>query len=493
SRLVHRAREHRGPLTLVFHGPDVAGKRRVAEALAREAGALLLVADLAQSLENPAELPRTLRLVFREARFHDALLYLEGVEALDEQHASLRRYLQEALASSRGIAIVADPRPERPAHSPDGGYPAGAIGVPFPVPTHARRRECWRSSLATAGVELEPADLEALAGRYRLLPDQIEAAVATASGRARWHAATSARPELDGHPSVRDLFAAVRTHSAGDLGSFARKVTPSYGWEDIVLPPDRMRQLREICSYVQYRALVYDEWGFDHKLALGKGLNVLFAGPSGTGKTMAADIIAGELGLDLYKIDLSAVVSKYVGDTEKHLSRIFAAAEASSSILFFDEADALFGKRGEVRDSHDRYANLEVSYLLQRMEEYDGVVILTTNLRKNMDEAFVRRLHFTVEFPFPDQQDRQRIWERIWPDRSPLTPELDLSFMSRSFDMAGGSIRNVALGAAFLAAAEGSAIGMEHLVHATRREYQKLGKVVSEREFGGYSGQDDAR
>ena len=190
-----------------------------------------------------------------------------------------------------------------------------------------------------------------------------------------------------------------------------------------MLPDDRLAQLRDVCAYVHHRARVYDDWGFDRKLSLGKGLNVLFAGPSGTGKTMAAEIIAGELGLDLYKIDLSTVVSKYIGETEKNLAKIFAEAETSNAILFFDEADALFGKRSEVRDAHDRYANVEISYLLQRMEEYEGVVILATNLRKNMDEAFVRRMHFTVEFPFPGEAERRRIWQGIWPAATPRDRE----------------------------------------------------------------------
>ena len=216
---------------------------------------------------------------------------------------------------------------------------------------------------------------------------------------------------------------------------------------------------------------------------MGKGLNVLFAGPPGTGKTMAADIIAGELGLELYKIDLSSVVSKYIGETEKNLSRIFDEAQTSNAILFFDEADSLFGKRSEVRDSHDRYANIEVSYLLQRMEEYQGMVILATNLRGNMDDAFIRRMHFSLEFPFPNIKDRRRIWSKILPENTPLDPHLNLDLMAERFELAGGNIRNIALAAAFLAADDGGAIAMNHLLWATRREYQKMGKVVANAEF----------
>ena len=234
---------------------------------------------------------------------------------------------------------------------------------------------------------------------------------------------------------------------------------------------------------MKYRSVVYGDWGFDRKLSVGKGLNVLFAGPPGTGKTMAAEIIAGELALDLYKIDLSSVVSKYIGETEKNLSRIFTEAETSNAILFFDEADALFGKRSEVHDSHDRYANIEVGYLLQRMEEYEGVVILATNFRKNMDEAFVRRIHCTVEFPLPNQKERLRIWETIWPASTPKGADLDLELISRRFELSGGNVKNIALGAAFLAADNGGVVSMAHLLHATRREFQKMGKVVGHGEF----------
>ena len=228
-----------------------------------------------------------------------------------------------------------------------------------------------------------------------------------------------------------------------------------------------------------------EKWGFGAKLSLGKGINALFVGPSGTGKTMAAEIIAQELQLDLYKIDLSGVVSKYIGETEKNLDRIFTAAENANAILLFDEADALFGKRSEVRDSHDRYANIEVSYLLQKMEQFEGITILATNLRQNLDEAFVRRLAFTVHFPSPGEADRRRIWEGIWPSAVPLGQDVDLAFLARQFKLTGGNIKNIALAAAFLAARNGTVISQTHLLQATRREFQKLGKALSEVELRG--------
>jgi SpoVK/Ycf46/Vps4 family AAA+-type ATPase len=231
---------------------------------------------------------------------------------------------------------------------------------------------------------------------------------------------------------------------------------------------------------------VYSDWGFEKKLSLGKGLNVLFSGPSGTGKTMAAEIVAHELQLDLYKIDLSTIVSKYIGETEKNLNRIFKEGQASNAILFFDEADAIFGKRSEVKDAHDRYANIEIAYLLQKMEEYDGMVVLATNFRKNIDDAFSRRMHFTLDFPVPDELDRKRIWLNIFPGNAPLDKDIDFDFLARQFQITGGNIKNIALGAAFLAAQNGNLINMKNIIRATKREYQKMGKLCTEDDFADY-------
>ena len=251
-------------------------------------------------------------------------------------------------------------------------------------------------------------DLASLAGQFQLTSGQIRDAVASARDHCS-QAGTSL--------GNAELFAAARAYSNPRLASLARKISPRYDWGDIILPTDQLRLLHEIVDTVRGRPRVLDEWGVGQKLASSRGVTVLFAGAPGTGKTMAAEVMAAELGLDLYKIDLSTVISKYIGETEKNLERIFNEAEASNAILFFDEADALFGKRSEVRDSHDRYANVEISYLLQRMEAYNGVTILATNLRSNLDEAFTRRLQFAVDFPFPEEADRLRIWKTLFPAR----------------------------------------------------------------------------
>ena len=246
-----------------------------------------------------------------------------------------------------------------------------------------------------------------------------------------------------------------------------------------------MNQLREIINQVKYRNIVFGDWGFNHKLSRGKGLNVLFSGPPGTGKTMAAEVIANELNLDLYKIDLSQIVSKYIGETEKNLQRAFDEAQASYAILFFDEADALFGKRSEVKDAHDRYANTEIAFLLQKMEEYEGITILTTNLSNNIDEAYMRRLQFNVVFPLPEEEQRENIWRTIFPDQAPKE-DIDFAFLARKFKFSGGEIKNIVVTAAFLAAEDSGVIGMRHIVRAIQYELRKIGKLCRTDDFGEY-------
>ncbi len=461
-----------GHRVLYFQGPYGVGKQTLAEALCREIGLKLLVMDGPRVLDEAAKSFETLvELALREASLQGAALYWEALDALlaEDQRRNLARFLA-ALEAHGGIIFLAGEATWEPA---DALRDTPFLRLELPRPAAAERLGLWRAAL---GAEA-PAELPAIASQFRFSGGQIRDAAATAANLARW------RDPANGHITSRDLYAASRLHSNRKLASLAQKITPHYAWTDIVLPADRLAQLRELCNSVKYRAQVYDDWGFDRKLAVGKGVNALFAGPSGTGKTMAAEIIAGELGLDLYKIDLSGVVSKYIGETEKNLARIFAEADTSNAILFFDEADALFGKRSEVRDAHDRYANIEIAYLLQKMDEYEGVVILATNLRKNMDDAFVRRVHFTVEFPFPAAADRRRIWEQIWPAETPRSPELNLRLMAERFEIAGGNIRNIAVAAAFLAADDGQAVTMRHLFHATKREYQKMGQVVADDQF----------
>jgi SpoVK/Ycf46/Vps4 family AAA+-type ATPase len=478
SQLAEHARPAGHPgvgseLVLYFQGPYGVGKRTAALAFGQALGRpLLMVEGRRLAASQAAEFATLVRLIGREARLQGALLYWADFDALlaEEDDARLAD-LFSVLEGLPGPVFLSGSASWEPADARRG---LTFLRIPFPQPGPDERLRIWQAALAgDAASSVDAADPADLAGKFRLSGGQIRDAAATARNLALARAPDAPRV------TPADLHAACRLHSNRKLAELAVQVTPHYTWDDIVLPEDQMAQLREIYDQVRHRNLVYDAWGFDGKLAMGKGLSILFAGPPGTGKTMAADVLAHALGLNLYKIDLSTVVSKYIGETEKNLARIFAEAMTSNAILFFDEADALFGKRTQVRDAHDRYANVEISYLLQKMEEYEGVVMLATNLRKNMDEAFVRRLHVTVEFPVPGVADRRRIWEQIWPAATPRDAGLDLDFLARQIEVSGGSIRNIALAGAFLAAADGGVVTMAHLLHATRREYQKMGKVLT--------------
>ena len=262
------------------------------------------------------------------------------------------------------------------------------------------------------------------------------------------------------------------------------RITPAAGWEDLVLPEAQKTTLREIASQVRNRETVYERWGFAAKGQRDLGINAMFAGASGTGKTLAAEVLAHELGLDLYRIGLSSLVSNYIGETEKNLRGVFDAAEKKEVILLLDEADALFGKRSEVKDAHDRYANIEVSYLLQRMEDYRGLAILTTSKKDALDGAFLRRLRFVLDFPLPDKTQRAQIWRQIFPAKTP-TQALDTARLAQ-LEIAGGSIRNIALNAAFLAADEGAPVCMKHILRSARHEYAKLEKPLTDAETSGW-------
>lgn len=471
-------------LRLYLQGPESIDKRRLAEALMGQLGKAMLLFDIERALAADEKFEHLLTLVFREAWFKDAGLYLCGLDMLrTESWARQYQSLMRALGEHEGLVIMAG----EATWSYSGLGPSGVFSLNLTLPEFSVRRAIWQTSLAAEDVRPTEHELDALADRFRLTPSQIKEAVRTARLsamlRSLAQAPASSPGPTEAQPSLDDLFGAARAQSNQELAMLARKIEPGYTWPELVLPEDTTAQLHEICQRVIHRRRVLGQWGFARKLTLGQGINALFAGPSGTGKTMAAEVIARELGLDLYKIDLSGVVSKWIGETEKNLKSIFAAARRGNAILFFDEADALFGKRSEVRDAHDRYSNIEVSYLLQLMEEYDGISILATNLQQNLDDSFVRRLAFVVHFPFPDEEYRRRIWTSVWPAETPLAADLNFNALARQFKLSGGSIKNIALGASYLAAANGSIVTMSHLVHATRREYQKLGKNLSEEEL----------
>ena len=467
-------------LIFYFQGAYGVGKSSTAQAICQALGLGLLMVKVKALLDlEVTDFKATIGLIFREAILQEALIYWQDFEYLiNTERKDCFDYFMARIESDSRLNFFAGESDWEPISLLKNKT---FLRLKFPLPTVNEREKLWQRGLKNQLNTPTQKELTQLASKFRFSGGQISDAIAKANELAYW------RNPQQIQITTTDLYEACRLQSNSNLAKLARKIIPRRRWEDLILPLDQLQQLREICNFVKYRALVYEQWGFESKLVLGKGLYSLFSGPPGTGKTMTAEIMAEELGLDLYKIDLSTVVSKYIGETEKNLSRIFQEAETSNAILFFDEADALFGKRSQISDAHDRYANIEVSYLLQKLEEYEGIVILATNFRRNLDDAFLRRFHFTVEFALPKEKERLRIWQGILPAATPQSSDLDLGFMARQFEISGGNIRNIALAAAFLAADDGEVVTMTHLLRATRREYQKMGKVLMGKEFGEYA------
>jgi SpoVK/Ycf46/Vps4 family AAA+-type ATPase len=436
----------------------------VVVAAAAEAGRRALTVDLRRirAEDDPVALAS---LVAREAHLSGAVVVAGPLEAILQRGISA----VQAFAETTATVILTG----------SGNWdPVWSREVPFLCEAHPPTAE--RSQLWIAGVDGDiPPDLDPVeaTAQFRLSPDQIK----RATRAARLQAQAADRPLR-----ADDLRAGARAQNAAGLERLARRIEPAVGFADLVLADDALEQLRELTVRARQRERVLGEWQMAGAAARRRGLTALFAGASGTGKTMAAEVVAREMALDLYVVDLASVVDKYVGETEKNLDRIFVEAESVNGVLLFDEADALFGKRSEVSDAHDRYANVEIAYLLQRMEMFEGIAILATNLRSNLDEAFARRLDTLIDFPEPEESDRLKLWDRCLGTAAPRAADIDLPFLAHAFKLSGGNIRNIAVAAAYYAAEGQRAISMTDLVRATQREYRKLGHMVVESEFGIY-------
>lgn len=441
----------------------------VAAAALRAAGRPVLGVELTRLAQGRD--PRDVVTVLgREALLRGAGVVAGPVEALTDHPEALRLLTELPVPVTVVGRVTWDP--------------AWTDGVPLVIDagtlTPTDRIELWSAELAGRAGALTDrgaVDPSAIPAHFVLGPSQVARAVAAASANAA----------LDGGAmTAEDLRRGARAQNAAGLERLARRVEPAVGWDDIVLPDSARGQLRDLAARARNRDRVLVEWRMRVGGGRGRGVTALFAGDSGTGKTMSAEVIAGELGLDMYTVNLATVVDKYVGETEKNLERIFTEAGGVNAVLLFDEADAIFGKRSEVRDAHDRYANIESAYLLQRMETFDGLAILATNLRSNIDEAFTRRLDMIIDFPAPDERSRLSIWQRCLRPPAPVADDLDLDFCARAFTMSGGNIRSAATTAGYLAAGADGPIGMPELIAAIAAEYRKMGRLVLEREFGPY-------
>jgi ATPase family associated with various cellular activities (AAA)/Winged helix domain, variant len=427
-------------------------------------GSAIMAADFAPA--GASELDAFVNLWRRESVLAGMGLLVIEAEASGEEAGSRGRNLDRLIDCLGGLVVVCERLGRRLGHRP-----AVLAEVRHPLPQE--QREAWERALAGAAASR----IDAIAAQFSLSLPAIQEIAGEARARLG-HRDDSAADRL-----AETAWELCRTRLRTGLEGLAQRVVSEAGWDQLVLPPAQAALLHSIAAQLRQRITVYERWGFGARSRRGLGVSALFFGQSGTGKTLAAEVLANELRLDLYRIDLSSVVSKYIGETEANLRRVFDAAEESGAILLFDEADALFGKRSEVKDSHDRYANIEVSYLLQRMESYRGLAILTTNMKSALDPAFLRRIRFIVEFPFPDEAERAAIWRRIFPPEAPLDG-VDWGRLA-ALRIAGGNIRNIALNAAFLAADAGEPVRMTHLMAATRGEYAKLERPLTAAELGG--------
>ena len=469
-------------LRLEFLGPDPGLAVRAFAAVAAGLERRVLVVDVNTALASGSTWPLVVDSALREARLAEALPIFTGVGSLETpEHSHRLDYLKARLdAFPHPAAIDAGSPPA------DEGYSApGWIPFHLAVPTIGMREKLWAALLSSGEGRIPDRETLArdLASAFQLTDSQIREAWKTAEGLARRRNVFIASVE------PADLFSACRRHSARRLVAFAQRIAPRARLNldrDLVLPPANKRALYELRARIRNHGRVHAEMGLGDHMRLGRGVTALFVGGSGTGKTMAAEVLASEQQVDLYRIDLAALVSKWVGETEKNLSRIFADAERANCMLFFDEADAMFGHRGEVKEARDRWANLEVNYLLQRIEEYSGVVILATNLRQNIDDAFQRRIHVVVEFPTPDKASRRELWERLLPDESrDAVSARDLDEVAERFELTGGDIRNVVLDACYRAIEdEDRLVTTRHLIASTAREFQKVSRPVTQGDFG---------
>ena len=447
-------------------------KRHIVAAASNAIGCGLDVISAVYLPSDPDRLYHLRRCVEREAILNNSIVFLECDEV------SLKDPAKEQAISlfieGIGINLIVSSRDRIPQKQ----RPLFTLDVP--KLTKAEQRAVWQDVLGHTAEELN-GQVDALVSQFNLSMPAIRTAGAAALNKLDRERSTSPS-DANNFPTA--LWHTCRSQARPRLDDLATRIESTVTWDDLILPAAQCKMLREIAVHVKERANVYETWGFAEKSDRGLGISALFWGTSGTGKTLAAEVLANELNLDLYRIDLSSVVSKYIGETEKNLRRIFDAAETGGAILLFDEADALFGKRSEVKDSRDRYANQEVSYLLQRMEAYQGLAILTTNLKDSLDNAFNRRIRFVVKFSFPDTAERVLIWQRVFPKNTP-TEGLDFRNLAR-LNVAGGNICTIALNAAFLAAEAKEPVMMKHILQATKSEYMKLERTLTGAEVGGW-------
>lgn len=415
----------------------------------------------------------------REALIINGSICLDHFEVFNEMSVQKHEYLEFLMENvpkfSREIFILSNSKlsPNIPIKNN-----ISLINIPVERLSHKENFIIWNHSLKGLGDAVKVSARE-LANKFHFTPLQVRSTINSARSLWYWKGCKQLR--------IKDLCKCAYSNSVSKISDKSTIITTRYKWDELVLDETEKSMIRSACDQIKYRHIVYDEWGMDSRVLYGRGLSMLFAGPPGTGKTMAAQVVANELGLELCKTDLSQIVSKYIGETEKNLNELFNEAKKSNVILFFDETDALFGKRTAVKDAHDKNSNLETSFLLQKMEEYDGITIMTTNYLENIDNAFFRRIGYVIHFAFPDASAREKIWKNMFPSKIPLSSDINFKYLSKNFELTGGSIKNIAVNSAFMAARDEKEIKMEHIIRALIYEIKKQGKNVIKDDLGEYA------
>ena len=478
------AEDNRRNTAVYIKGNAGAGKKLQVRHIAKYLDMPLILIDAVMLKKDIKKLDEAIVRIVRYSILYQGILCITNFEVLlptentPEEDSFNAVYLLNKLSENISVLFMLSTKEWK--HSTDNveyTFMRADIGVPDDF----ARLSIWKSNmqkvLEKSNLTKDNFDIAELSNKFKFTPGMIEAAITEAGFEAKIK---------DGIISKKGIYSAAIRQSTHNLEKNATKVKPAFSWDDLIIPKEQKRYLVDACNQVKFRHIVLNKWGFSKKLPYGNGLAILFYGPPGTGKTMGAQVLANELGLEMYKVDLAQMVSKYIGETEKNLKEIFDEASQTSAILFFDEADSLFGKRGEVNDSHDKYANMETSYLLQRMEEYEGITILATNLIQNFDEAYRRRFKYMINFPMPDEETRKEMWENIFPEKVPRDLSIDFDFLSKRFEITGSNIKNIAVTATYLAAAENTEVSMKHIVRALKNEHIKMGKVIISQDLGAY-------
>lgn len=467
------------PFSFYLYGPQGIGKKTIVKRACELMLKGVVIVDLRALVELDKEkFYDSVYSPLREALIMNAAICFDYFEVFKGSDLKKREYLNFLLNTSPKFAKEIFMLSDSVESLPNSNEYISIMDLPIENPTHEERCKIWQKYLKEIK-NISDINVDEISNKFTFNPAQIKKTIEKAKSLWYWKGKKPLTHE--------DICRCAYSQSISKISDKAILIKTKHTWDELVLEDSEKGTIKDACAQIRYRHIVYDKWGMSSRILYGRGLSMLFAGPPGTGKTMAAQIVAGELGLEIYKVDISQMVSKYIGETEKNLNDLFTEAQKSNVILLFDETDALFGKRTEIKDSHDKNANIETSYLLQKMEEYDGVTIMTTNYLENIDKAFFRRIGYVVHFPFPDQKSRKKIWLNMFPQSVPLDNSIDFDYLSEKFELSGGSIKNIAVNSAFMAAKSGTTLQMAHILKALKYELKKQGKVLIDEDFAEYS------